>query len=261
MFSNSYVLVGSCFILFLFCFHFLMFIFVSFFLFSLFLFCLFLVLALFLSNKKITNITLGIGGHEFYFAENGDGPARYRIIHYKQIRENVFDWIQVGEYVDGNLEIDLSLVPFRLNRHGFNNNIQYNSHGIPSSNGHGVATSSNNLTNSNNLNVFGLDDTSHGGSPTQELPISVCSQPCEKGQAKSYLEGEKCCFHCINCTKYQVLLSETQCVDCPSGYLPNAEQTECVEIPGKELFHFYIYFYLFSIFFFYCHAHRGIYET
>lgn len=35
-------------------------------------------------------------------------------------------------------------------------------------------------------------------------PESVCSLPCEKGQAKKYVEGESCCWHCFNCTTYQV---------------------------------------------------------
>lgn len=35
-------------------------------------------------------------------------------------------------------------------------------------------------------------------------PESVCSLPCELGQAKQYVEGESCCWHCFNCTQYQV---------------------------------------------------------
>lgn len=35
-------------------------------------------------------------------------------------------------------------------------------------------------------------------------PESVCSLPCEVGQAKKYVEGERCCWHCFNCTQYQV---------------------------------------------------------
>ncbi|KAH7641893.1 metabotropic glutamate receptor 8-like isoform x1 [Dermatophagoides farinae] len=127
----------------------------------------------------------GMTGHEFHFAENGDGPGRYRIIHFKQVDKNKFDWIQVGEYVDGNLNINLSKVQFRLS--------------------------------------------------DPDPPISVCSQPCDKGQAKSFLEGEKCCFHCINCTKYQILVSETQCIDCPSGFLPDSEQIECIAIPEEYM--------------------------
>lgn len=35
-------------------------------------------------------------------------------------------------------------------------------------------------------------------------PDSVCSLSCEKGQAKKYVEGESCCWHCFNCSLYQV---------------------------------------------------------
>lgn len=66
-----------------------------------------------------------------------------------------------------------------------------------------------------------------------DAPVSVCSQPCERGQAKSFLEGEKCCFHCINCTKYQYLAEETNCADCPSGTLPGEDKSKCVPIPGE----------------------------
>lgn len=36
-------------------------------------------------------------------------------------------------------------------------------------------------------------------------PESVCSLPCDLGQAKKYVEGEMCCWHCFNCTQYQVM--------------------------------------------------------
>nr|CAI5860846.1 unnamed protein product [Callosobruchus analis] len=36
-----------------------------------------------------------------------------------------------------------------------------------------------------------------------EMPESVCSLPCLVGQAKKYVEGESCCWHCFNCTQYQ----------------------------------------------------------
>ena len=35
-------------------------------------------------------------------------------------------------------------------------------------------------------------------------PESVCSAECELGQAKQYVEGESCCWHCFNCTQYEV---------------------------------------------------------
>lgn len=127
----------------------------------------------------------GLDGHDFEFAENGDGPARYRIIHYKQVTEGSFEWLQVGQYDNGVLQLNLSEVQFHF------------------------------------------DDS--------PIPTSVCSQPCEKGQMKKYIEGEKCCFHCLNCTKYQVLISETQCIDCPDGFLPDADKANCLPIPEEYM--------------------------
>lgn len=47
-------------------------------------------------------------------------------------------------------------------------------------------------------------------------------------------EGEKCCWHCFDCTRYQILETEFQCTDCAFGYLPDADQLKCV--PIKETF-------------------------
>jgi len=35
-------------------------------------------------------------------------------------------------------------------------------------------------------------------------PQSLCSRPCSRSQAKKYLEGEACCWTCIECIHYQV---------------------------------------------------------
>lgn len=50
--------------------------------------------------------------------------------------------------------------------------------------------------------VFVLEIQFKLGHP--QPPESVCSLPCEVGQAKKYVEGERCCWHCFNCTQYQV---------------------------------------------------------
>jgi Nine Cysteines Domain of family 3 GPCR len=42
-------------------------------------------------------------------------------------------------------------------------------------------------------------------------PESVCSLECELGQAKKYVEGESCCWHCFNCTQYQVQMKKIKC--------------------------------------------------
>lgn len=126
-----------------------------------------------------------MSGDEFQFSENGDGPARYNIIHFKQVSPGNYQWVQVGKYEDGELELNFSEVRFRMNE--------------------------------------------------PDMPTSVCSLPCGKGEAKKFVEGEKCCWHCLTCTKYQVVNSDTLCYECPFGYLPNEDKTECEEIPLRYM--------------------------
>ncbi|KAG7308951.1 hypothetical protein JYU34_006228, partial [Plutella xylostella] len=68
-------------------------------------------------------------------------------------------------------------------------------------------------------------------------PESVCSAECELGQAKQYVEGESCCWHCFNCTQYEIRspLVETACVECARGSLPDPTRTECRRIPAAYL--------------------------
>ncbi|XP_043464455.1 metabotropic glutamate receptor 2-like isoform X2 [Leptopilina heterotoma] len=129
----------------------------------------------------------GLSGDEFKFDSNGDGPARYNIIHFKQISPGVYNWIRVGKYLDGKLLLNMSEVQFKL------------------------------------------------GHP--QPPESVCSLPCEDGQAKKYVEGERCCWHCFNCTQYQIRdpVDETQCVMCPQGTVPDETHSYCRDIPEEFL--------------------------
>uniref|UniRef100_A0A1B0DQG7 G-protein coupled receptors family 3 profile domain-containing protein n=1 Tax=Phlebotomus papatasi TaxID=29031 RepID=A0A1B0DQG7_PHLPP len=64
-------------------------------------------------------------------------------------------------------------------------------------------------------------------------PESVCSLPCERGQAKKYVEGESCCWHCFNCTQYQIRHpnDETQCLMCKEGTIPDRNKEICEDIP------------------------------
>ncbi|XP_065367010.1 metabotropic glutamate receptor 2-like [Calliphora vicina] len=129
----------------------------------------------------------GLSGDHFRFDSNGDGPARYNIIHFKQSNEGQYHWIKVGEYYEGELRLNMSEVQFKL------------LHPKP--------------------------------------PESVCSLPCERGQAKKYVEGESCCWHCFNCSTYQIRhpLDETQCIKCELGTLPDATKQFCQTIPEVYL--------------------------
>ncbi|XP_022917618.2 metabotropic glutamate receptor 2-like isoform X1 [Onthophagus taurus] len=138
--------------------------------------------------KFLRNVTFeGLSGDQFRFDGNGDGPARYNIIHFKQVSSGKYRWVRVGEYIEGTLRLNMSEVQFKL------------------------------------------------GHP--KLPESVCSLPCEQGQAKKYVEGESCCWHCFNCTQYQIRnpTDETQCKPCPRGTVPNPLHTRCMDIPEEYL--------------------------
>ncbi|XP_011049692.1 PREDICTED: metabotropic glutamate receptor 2 isoform X2 [Acromyrmex echinatior] len=129
----------------------------------------------------------GLSGDKFKFDKDGDGPARYNIIHFKQTEAGKYKWIRVGKYLEGELRLNMSEIQFKL------------------------------------------------GHP--QPPESVCSLPCEVGQAKKYVEGERCCWHCFNCTQYQIRHSEdeTQCMQCERGTLPDETHSICREVPEEFL--------------------------
>ncbi|XP_042231154.1 metabotropic glutamate receptor 6-like isoform X2 [Homarus americanus] len=125
----------------------------------------------------------GLSGDRFKFDQQGDGPARYNIIHFKQISPGVYSWVTVGQYVEGLLKLNMSAIQFKL------------------------------------------DDPSP--------PSSVCSLPCYIGQAKKYVEGESCCWHCFNCSTYQIVspVDPTRCINCDWGTLPSIDHLHCNQIP------------------------------
>ncbi|KAK9873211.1 hypothetical protein WA026_021443 [Henosepilachna vigintioctopunctata] len=131
----------------------------------------------------------GLSGDRFHFDINGDGPARYNIIHFKQTSPSKYVWIRVGEYLEGELHLNMSEIQFKL------------------------------------------------GDP--KPPESVCSLPCNLGQAKKYVEGESCCWHCFNCTQYQIRhpIDPTQCKMCPQGTVPDINHIKCIDIPEEYLRH------------------------
>ncbi|XP_045447872.1 metabotropic glutamate receptor 2-like [Melitaea cinxia] len=129
----------------------------------------------------------GLSGDEFHFDAFGDGPARYNILHFKQVTRGVYRWLRVGRYLDGVLHLDMDAIQFKW------------------------------------------EEPHH--------PESVCSAECELGQAKQYVEGESCCWHCFNCTQYEIRspTSETACVECARGTLPDSKRLQCAPVPELYL--------------------------
>lgn len=49
------------------------------------------------------SVFIGLTGQDFEFLENGDGPARYRILNFRQTQPGIFQWDTVGYFKDGQL--------------------------------------------------------------------------------------------------------------------------------------------------------------
>ncbi|XP_075955736.1 metabotropic glutamate receptor 4-like [Anarhichas minor] len=70
---------------------------------------------------------------------------------------------------------------------------------------------------------------------TQEVPSSICSQPCRPGQRKKTVKGIPCCWHCENCDGYQYQADTYTCKMCRFDLRPNANNTGCDPIPIVKL--------------------------
>uniref|UniRef100_A0A669EQP7 Glutamate metabotropic receptor 4 n=1 Tax=Oreochromis niloticus TaxID=8128 RepID=A0A669EQP7_ORENI len=70
---------------------------------------------------------------------------------------------------------------------------------------------------------------------TQEVPSSICSQPCRPGQRKKTVKGIPCCWHCENCDGYQYQADNYTCKMCRFDLRPNENHTGCVPIPIVKL--------------------------
>ena len=49
----------------------------------------------------------GLSGDNFRFDVNGDGPARYNIIHYKQVQPGQYQWVNVGYFQDDKIQLNM----------------------------------------------------------------------------------------------------------------------------------------------------------
>ncbi|UYV77705.1 GPRMGL5 [Cordylochernes scorpioides] len=56
----------------------------------------------------------GLTGDKFSFNEQGDGPVRYDVIHFRKIEETEsYEWVRVGHYVAGKLTLQQEKIRFR----------------------------------------------------------------------------------------------------------------------------------------------------
>ncbi|KAL6479405.1 hypothetical protein MHYP_G00128380 [Metynnis hypsauchen] len=72
-----------------------------------------------------------------------------------------------------------------------------------------------------------------GGSWSDKVPVSVCSERCPPGTRKAVQKGKPvCCYDCIPCATGEI--NSTECTKCPERFWSNTDRTECIpNSPGK----------------------------
>ncbi|XP_060087472.1 metabotropic glutamate receptor 4 isoform X1 [Heteronotia binoei] len=68
-----------------------------------------------------------------------------------------------------------------------------------------------------------------------QVPTSICSQPCKPGERKKLVKGIPCCWHCERCDGYQYQHDEFHCKVCRFNERPNENHTGCIPIPIVKL--------------------------
>ncbi|XP_043926772.1 vomeronasal type-2 receptor 26-like [Protopterus annectens] len=64
-----------------------------------------------------------------------------------------------------------------------------------------------------------------------QIPHSVCSEPCSVGMRKATRRGEPiCCYDCIICSKGEIsnVTDASNCFNCPEDQWPNEKQNVCI---------------------------------
>ncbi|XP_053356935.1 extracellular calcium-sensing receptor-like [Clarias gariepinus] len=67
---------------------------------------------------------------------------------------------------------------------------------------------------------------------TNQVPKSVCSEPCLSGTRKAVQKGKPiCCFDCISCAAGEIsnMSDSVECTQCQQDYWSNAEKNKCVK--------------------------------
>ncbi|XP_076850861.1 extracellular calcium-sensing receptor-like isoform X1 [Brachyhypopomus gauderio] len=70
-----------------------------------------------------------------------------------------------------------------------------------------------------------------GGSHSDKVPVSVCSESCPPGTRKAVQKGKPiCCYDCVPCATGEIsnVTDSTDCSKCPEWFWSNPERTECV---------------------------------
>ncbi|XP_017945212.2 vomeronasal type-2 receptor 26 [Xenopus tropicalis] len=71
-----------------------------------------------------------------------------------------------------------------------------------------------------------------------QIPVSVCSDPCPRGHRRATIQGQKiCCFDCLPCSEGEILnpKDNSKCLKCPEDQWPDSMKEKCLPKPIQFL--------------------------
>eukprot|EP00058_Branchiostoma_floridae_P028593 XP_002614084.1 hypothetical protein BRAFLDRAFT_67330 [Branchiostoma floridae] len=71
----------------------------------------------------------------------------------------------------------------------------------------------------------------------ESYPDSFCSKDCGIGEMKSLQNEASCCWICIPCQKYHILVDEFTCEECEQGKIPDEFKRQCLNVSLHYLQH------------------------
>ena len=145
------------------------------------------------------------------------GQRGYRVIHFKKMADNTYEWVEVGNYSNGHLYLNKSremtphfpcVTKLFQSKVGQTLNASLETEVLKwllwISIGGTALLSNWNITPNTLTNGINISPTEVQFRQNESMPSSVCTEDCRQGQAKKMVEGETCCWHCTNCNRFQV---------------------------------------------------------
>uniref|UniRef100_A0A1B8Y5Z5 G-protein coupled receptors family 3 profile domain-containing protein n=1 Tax=Xenopus tropicalis TaxID=8364 RepID=A0A1B8Y5Z5_XENTR len=71
-----------------------------------------------------------------------------------------------------------------------------------------------------------------------QIPVSVCSDPCPRGHRRATIQGQKiCCFDCLPCSEGEIPnpKDNSKCLKCPEDQWPDSMKEKCLPKPIQFL--------------------------
>lgn len=70
---------------------------------------------------------------------------------------------------------------------------------------------------------------------SREVPISICSPPCQAGEVKHMQAGDHCCWICSRCEPWEYVYDEFTCKDCGEGRWPYKDKLSCYDLEQQYI--------------------------